>query len=924
MPFVEGESLRDRLEREWSIAWHDAVTIAREVANALDYAHRKGVVHRDIKPANILMSDGHAVVADFGVARAIAGPKGQPELTQIGFAIGTPAYMSPEQALSEPDIDGRADVYALGCVLFEMLSGDAPSSDPTMRASIGSSSSDAIRSLGKAVGTEVPIHIRAAIATALAHDPNRRFQTAGQMRDALSLSPAATTRPERAAVWFGIAATAVLAIVFALTSQLGLPGWVLGAAAVLLAVQLPLILVTSRIEQVRALARAKGEDRARGLLTWRRALSAAGSAFAVLGVVVAAYMGMWMMGIGPAGALVAAGTLEERERILVADFHSLTMDSLLTAAVTEAFRLALAQSPLVTLVEPARVRRTLARMERPPDTRLDAEISREVAVRDGVKAVVVGEVESFGSGFVICAELATASDGAVLAGFRETASDTTGLLAAIDQLSGRFRERLGESLRTIRADDPLSDVTTFSLEALRKYSLGVRAVDTGDIVRARSLLQEAAAIDTTFAMAYRKLGTVSLDRAEQVDMLSKAFAYRHRLTDRERYLTEGTYYGSVTGERQKAITAYESLLDRYPTDFTALNNLAGLYLWFRDYQGALELYQRAVAVDSSETSGFANLLSVQFMMGDSAAARRTLEELAARAPDNVRTVQRGASFVAALGEYDTGRAVANNLLETQRSNVVAQTVALQLLTGLDLLQGRIRSAEEHVRDAARAAENSGVYNMALTVEMQLAFVDMWFRDDPAGGLRRVNAALERYPLEDMDPLNRPYLFLAQFYAFAGEPALARETLEQFARENDVNMLRLLDGIDQAIEGLVDLAENRPDAAIPKFRTADRGSCPICVLPLLAAAYDQAGQADSAIAAYERYVQRPWLQRLLVDQSFLAAAHERLGELYRQRGNRADAIRHFTRFVELWEAADPELQPRVQAARASIAELLREP
>ncbi len=111
MPFVEGEALRDRLSREDRIPWQEAVRIMREVSSALDYAHRQGIVHRDIKPGNILISQGHAVVADFGIARAVSGSD-DAVLTQIDFAIGTPAYMSPEQALSDPDIDGRSDIYA--------------------------------------------------------------------------------------------------------------------------------------------------------------------------------------------------------------------------------------------------------------------------------------------------------------------------------------------------------------------------------------------------------------------------------------------------------------------------------------------------------------------------------------------------------------------------------------------------------------------------------------------------------------------------------------------------------------------------------------------------------------------------------------------------------------------------------------------
>jgi serine/threonine-protein kinase len=132
MPFVEGESLRDRLEREGPLRVEDALRIARDVAVALDHAHRNGIIHRDIKPENILLHDDEAVVADFGIARALSAA-GTERMTQTGLAVGTPAYMSPEQA-SDTTLDARSDIYALGCVLYEMLAGEAPYTGSTPHA----------------------------------------------------------------------------------------------------------------------------------------------------------------------------------------------------------------------------------------------------------------------------------------------------------------------------------------------------------------------------------------------------------------------------------------------------------------------------------------------------------------------------------------------------------------------------------------------------------------------------------------------------------------------------------------------------------------------------------------------------------------------------------------------------------------------
>ncbi|MEZ0332373.1 MAG: protein kinase [Gemmatimonadales bacterium] len=200
MPFVDGESLRDRLNRERQLPLDLGLRIAREVAEALDYAHVQGIVHRDIKPENILLSQGHALVADFGLARAFEGR--EQELTSSGMLVGTPPYMSPEQSRGSETVDGRSDLYSLGCVLYEMLTGEPPYMGTTPQAIMAKRFMDPVPSARRLRET-VPEGVDQALQRVLAKAPADRFSTAGEFVTALAMphvTPIATPVPPSSVV----------------------------------------------------------------------------------------------------------------------------------------------------------------------------------------------------------------------------------------------------------------------------------------------------------------------------------------------------------------------------------------------------------------------------------------------------------------------------------------------------------------------------------------------------------------------------------------------------------------------------------------------------------------------------------------------------------------------------------------------------
>ncbi len=198
MPYVEGESLRDLMNREGRIPVDQACSIARSVAGALDYANRNKIVHRDIKPENIMINEGEAMVMDFGIAKAVTAASNE-TLTQIGMVVGTPAYVSPEQAAGEVEIDGRSDQYSLGCVVYEMLSGERPFSGPTAQAVLTKRFTEPVPTLRKKA-KDIPEETEAAVAKAMSQDAARRFTTSGEFAKAMIplmvTTPTATPAPE--------------------------------------------------------------------------------------------------------------------------------------------------------------------------------------------------------------------------------------------------------------------------------------------------------------------------------------------------------------------------------------------------------------------------------------------------------------------------------------------------------------------------------------------------------------------------------------------------------------------------------------------------------------------------------------------------------------------------------------------------------
>ena len=419
----------------------------------------------------------------------------------------------------------------------------------------------------------------------------------------------------------GPLATALVGVTaWAATDVIGLPDWVLpGSLGVMLA-GLPVIGITAFVQRAaspgvrrpRRSARLGAGFPAPGTLatlalkasphvSWRRTWLGGWVALGAFALLVIGFMVTRAFGIGPAASLRGKGEFGERETVVVADFRAPAADSTLGPTVAEALRTDLAQSSSLNVLTRASVREILGLMQRPAESVVPFELAREIATREGAKAVLDGEIVRLGQSYVVSARLVSALDGQELATFRETAASEDELIGALGELSRAVREKAGESLNTIRASSELERVTTPSLPALRKYVEGSALADeAGEVERGLVLLEEAVALDTGFAMAWRKiavlLGNDDRDRTRALAAISTAYRHRGRLTEMERLLTEGYYYTrGPQPDHDRALAAYEEAIRLDSTSASALNNAAVVYGQQRDYERAEVLYRKAVA-----------------------------------------------------------------------------------------------------------------------------------------------------------------------------------------------------------------------------------------------------------------------------------------------------------------------------------------
>jgi tetratricopeptide (TPR) repeat protein/tRNA A-37 threonylcarbamoyl transferase component Bud32 len=959
MPYVDGDSLRHRLGRG-GVGIGEAVGILRDVARALAYAHAHGIVHRDIKPDNVLLSGGSATVTDFGIAKAInaartGGGQTRETLTQVGTSIGTPAYMAPEQAAGDPTTDFRADLYAFGVMAFEVLAGRTPFVATTPTKLLAAHMSEQPPDL-LTLRPDCPPALAALVMRCLEKDPDARPRGAAelvQVLDTVTSSGGGAAVPEilrggpirlgrAVALW--AAATAIVTLTaWAAREAIGLPDWVLpGAAGVMLA-GLPVLLFTAYVQRTAHRAFTATPHRtpapqgtmatlamkASPHVSWRRAWLGGALAVSSFAILVIAFMVMRAMGIGPMASLRGTGAFGDRERIMIADFRSPPSDTTLGGTVAEALRTDLAQSSALEVLTRSAIREALTLMQRSPEEAVPYALAREIATREGAKAVLDGSISQLGGSYVITARLASALDGTDLATFREEAASEDELLPALGRLSKEVRTRAGESLKSIRASNELERVTTPSLPALRKYVEGSRLADEeGEIERGMELLREAVALDTAFAMAWRKLAVLlnneGRDREGMIAAISTAYRHRTRLTEMERLLTEGFYFTrGPTPDRDRAIAAYEEAAQLDSLSTSALNNAAVILGEKREYERAEELYRQVVELPHTFGGAFTNLLQEQIRNKRSPAA---LDSTVAGYREKFGTSNDfwEAEWYAAWGKGDV--AAADSIARAMHA--ASRTPRQAIRSGYALAS--TSEMRGHIADASRWTSRSSqaLYRVQPTPGNLFSFaLDTAYYETMYGTKRDALAALARgrarVPMSEIPPSERPWDWIKIIGAYVQEPGLVREARagwerDQSALSNDAA------GRRANFDAYLAFAENRWADVITAASQADQRFAidPRGAHVIRGFAYQALGQADSAIDSFERFLSLADPQPEM-DGVFRAQVLQRLGELHEGKGEKAKAIDYYSRFTELWAEADASLQPRVREIRDRITKLQRD-